>query len=80
MRASFSDDAEQKLHALVALDGRHPNIAMPPRYIEACRSWRDALSEEHKLNAAAAMRAFQTGAYTTALETVALLPPVPCFP
>ena len=80
MTVAFSNEPEHKLHALVAFNGRHPSIAMPTRYIEACRMWRDALSEEHKLTADAALRVFHTGAYATALEAVALLPPAPYFP
>jgi hypothetical protein len=79
MAGGTTDDAEQKLHALAVLTGRHPNIAMPEVYIKACKKWRGAFSDAQKRTAGDALEAFHAGDQARAIEIAAALPPAPRF-
>ena len=73
----LSHDPAHKLHAAMAMDGGEPHLAMPPRYMEACRRWYAALSESEKAAATAALRALHAGDNARALSIAATLPAAP---
>lgn len=77
MDEMLSHDPAHKLHAAMAMDGGEPHLAMPPRYMEACRRWYAALSESQRAAAMAALRALHAGDNVHALATAGALPAAP---
>jgi hypothetical protein len=80
MNEALSDDPAQKLHAAMVLDGKQPHLALPARYMDACRRWYAGLSEGDKAVAASALTALASGDNARALATAAGLPAAPRFP
>jgi hypothetical protein len=80
MNPRTSNEAEHKLHAVVILRDRNPDIAIPASYVEACAQWYAALSAGDQAIAAAAFGAFNSGDFEKAVTIAEALPPVPRLP
>jgi len=77
---TLSNDAEHKLHAVMILRDRSPDIAMPASYIEACNLWYAAMSDDDRAVAASAAGTFHSGDFRKAVAIAGALPPAPRLP
>jgi hypothetical protein len=74
MGETLSDEADQKLQAVVLLVNAYADTSLSPVYLSASGSWFFNLTDAEKLVAIQAVQAFNAGDEDEALRMVAVLP------
>jgi hypothetical protein len=79
MAHATSNDADQKLQAVINHDWPETDNAVPRSYVQACGRWFAALSADDKVVAAMARAAFEKGDEAEAKKAASALPPAPAW-
>jgi hypothetical protein len=76
----MTNDAKDKLQAVLNHDWSDQGQDLPPGYVAECSTWYEALTQPHRAVATAARLAFEDGKEEDAEKIAAELPPAPRFP